>query len=87
MPRICCIRSIGLSTAAVDWHLRMLPTFQARLGRMVGDNAARCRRGEHEIGDELLSADAAEDLLETCRSYRPDGLDLDRARSQWFGTR
>lgn len=75
------------AAAALDWHLRMLPTFQARLDRMVGDNAARCRRGEHEVGDELLSADAAEDLLETCRSYRPDGLDLDRARSQSFGTR
>ena len=75
------------AAAALDWHLRMLPTFQARLDRMVGDNAARCRRGEHEVGDELLSADAAEDLFETCRSYRPDGLDLDRARSQSFGTR
>ena len=75
------------ASGALDWQLRMLPTFQARLARMVGDNAARCRRGEHEIGDELLSADAAEDLLETCRSYRLDGLDLDQARSHWFGTR
>lgn len=75
------------ASGALDWQLRMLPTFQARLARLIGDNAARCRRGEHADGDELLSSDAAEDLLATCRSYQPDGLDLDQARSRWFGTR